>query len=225
MDADYWLKRWQEGRTGWHHEKPMPLLLEHWPALEVPQGTRVLVPLCGKSPDMLWLAGQGMRVLGVELSRIAIESFLAENHLHASTCAGAGGTHHEVVDPPGGAIEIIQGDIFEADRAVLASCDAIYDRAALIALPTPVRRNYVRDVYGALPEGCRGLLITLDYPPQEMEGPPFPVGEGEVRHLFEAGWDIQQLERRDILASQPHFSEQGVTALHTGVYRLDKRRR
>lgn len=225
MEPDYWIQRWQQGRTGWHHDKPMPLLIEHWPALEVPPGTRVLVPLCGKSPDMIWLARQGMRVLGVELSAVAIESFLAENHLHASMHAGTGGTHYGITDPPGGGIEIIQGDIFEADRAVLASCDAIYDRAALIALPTPVRRNYVRDVYGALPAGCRGLLITLAYPPQEMAGPPFPVDDDEVRHLFEAGWDIDRREHRDILASQPHFSEQGVTALHTSVYRLDKRRR
>jgi thiopurine S-methyltransferase len=225
MDADYWLKRWHEGRTGWHHDKPMPLLLEHWPALEVPPGTRVLVPLCGKSQDLLWLARQGMRVLGVELSAIAIEAFLAENHLHANAHAGAGGTHHVITDLPGGGIEIIQGDVFDIDRAVLASFGAIYDRAALIALPTPVRRNYVRDVYGALPDACRGLLITLDYPPQQLEGPPFSVDDGEVRHLFEAGWDIEQRERRDILASQPHFSEQGVTALHTSVYRLDKHRR
>jgi thiopurine S-methyltransferase len=225
MDADYWLKRWHEGRTGWHHEKPMPLLLEYWPVLEVPQGTRVLVPLCGKSQDMLWLARQGMRVLGVELSAIAIESFLAENHLHANMRAGAGGTHYEISDLRTGGIEIIQGDIFHVGRETLASCRAIYDRAALIALPTPVRRNYVRDVYGALPDACRGLLITLDYPPQQMEGPPFPVDDLEVRHLFEAGWDIVQYERRNILASQPHFSEQGVTALHTAVYRLDKHRR
>lgn len=225
MEPEYWLKRWQEGRTGWHHEKPMPLLLEHWPALRVPRGTRVLVPLCGKSQDMLWLARQGMRVLGVELSAIAIESFLSENDLHANILPGDGGTRYEIADPPGGGIEIIHGDIFHVDRATLASCAAIYDRAALIALPTPVRRNYARDIYGGMPNGCRGLLITLDYPPKQMEGPPFSLDDHEVRHLFEASWDIERLERRDILASQPHFSEQGVTALHTAVYRLDKRRR
>ncbi|HJP98007.1 MAG TPA: thiopurine S-methyltransferase [Rhodanobacteraceae bacterium] len=225
MEPEYWLKRWQEGRTGWHHDKPMPLLVEHWPALDVPRGARVLVPLCGKSQDMLWLACQGIRVLGVELSGIAIESFLAENGLRVDMHSGEGGTRYEIANPPGGGIEIIHGDIFGVDRATLASCRAIYDRAALIALPTPVRRNYARDIYGGLPDGCRGLLVTLDYPPEQMEGPPFPVDDKEVRHLLEAGWDIERFERRDILASQPHFSEQGVTALHTAVYRLDKHRR
>ena len=223
MDAEFWLGRWREGRIGWHHDKPMPLLLEHWPTLEVPRDTRVLVPLCGKSRDMLWLAQQGLRVLGVELSGIAIESFLTENKLHARRHAASDGKHYEVTNAPDGDIEIINGDVFDIDRATLSSCGACYDRASLIAMPAPVRDRYAREVYGGLPGDCRGLLITLAYPPDEMEGPPFSVDEGEVQRLFAASWDIERFEHRDILGSQPHFSEQGVTALHTSVYRLDKR--
>jgi thiopurine S-methyltransferase len=225
VDSQYWRQRWQEGRTGWHHDKPMPLLLEHWPALEVPRDTPVLVPLCGKSLDMLWLAEQGLNVLGVELSEIAIETFLAENRLHARMHAAPDGTHYEITTASDGGIEIINGDVFEIDPASLARCNAFYDRAALIALPAPQRNRLAHDVYGKLPDGARGLLITLAYPPHEMEGPPFPVDEAEVQRLFAADWDIRQLERRDILASQPHFSEKGVTALHTAVHRLDQRTR
>ncbi|MGH8234599.1 MAG: thiopurine S-methyltransferase [Rhodanobacteraceae bacterium] len=220
MDAQYWLQRWHEGRIGWHHDKPMPLLLEHWPALGVARDTRVLVPLCGKSLDMLWLSQQGLRVLGVELSGIAIESFLAENHLHARMRTASDGRHYEVTDAPDGGIEIFNGDVFDIDPATLAGCNAFYDRAASIALPAPQRQRLAHDVYARLPAGCRGLLITLDYPPDEMDGPPFPVNEDEVRRLFAASWDIERLEQRDILSSQPHFSEQGVTALHTAVYEL-----
>jgi thiopurine S-methyltransferase len=72
METEYWLKRWREGRTGWHRPEVMPLLEQHWAALDVPRGSRVLVPLCGKSVDMLWLAQQGMRVLGIDVSPIAI---------------------------------------------------------------------------------------------------------------------------------------------------------
>lgn len=223
MDAEFWLNRWREGRIGWHHDKPIPLLLQHWPALGVPRDARVLVPLCGKSPDMLWLAQQGLRVIGVELSAIAIESFLAENNLQARMRTSSDGTHYDVTHAPDGGIEIINGDVFDIDRATLSSCGAIYDRASLIAMPSPVRERYAREVYGGLPRGCRGLLITLDYPPEQMDGPPFSVDEDEVQHLFAANWDIERLERRDILASQPHFSEQGVTALHTAVYRLQRR--
>ncbi|HET6906378.1 MAG TPA: thiopurine S-methyltransferase [Rhodanobacteraceae bacterium] len=219
MDADFWLQRWREGRTGWHRDAVMPLLEQHWPALEVPRGTRVLVPLCGKSLDMPWLASQGLRVRGVELAPLAIEHFFAEHHLSPKTRELPYGTHYDA-----GEIELIHADIFEVDAAQFANCGAIYDRAALIALPPPMRERYARAVYDALPIGCRGLLITLEYPQHQMQGPPFSVEEREVHRLFGERWDIDPLERRDILDSQPSFSEQGVTALHTAVYRLSRAR-
>ena len=218
MQSGYWLQRWQEGRTGWHRDAVMPLLEQHWPALEVPRGTRVLVPLCGKTLDMPWLASQGMRVRGVELAPLAIGRFFEEQHLSPQRREVPYGTIHDA-----GGIEIIRADIFEVDAARFAECGAIYDRAALIALPPPMRERYAREVYGALPAGCRGLLITLEYPQHQMQGPPFSVEEREVHRLFGEHWDIALLERRDILHSQPSFSEQGVTALHTAVYKLRKR--
>ncbi|HVX05333.1 MAG TPA: thiopurine S-methyltransferase [Rhodanobacteraceae bacterium] len=225
MKAEYWLQRWREGRTGWHHESVMPLLEKHWETLGVARGTRVLVPLCGKSLDMLWLAQQGMRVLGIEISPLAVEAFLDENRLHASRTEAADGVHYRITNALGaGEIELINGDVFGIAPGEFGECRAFYDRAALIAFPAPMRDRLVREVYAKLPAGARGLLITLDYPENEMEGPPFSVDEAEVRRLFDAQWDIRQLERRDILASQPSFSENGVTALHTAIYDLTRRR-
>ena len=224
MKTEYWLQRWREGRTGWHHESVMPLLEQHWDALGVAHGTRVLVPLCGKSLDMLWLAQQRFRVLGVEISPVAIEAFLAENHLHASQTEMANGTHYRIADAPAdGDIEIINGDVFGVASGLLEECGAFYDRAALIAFPAPMRDRLAHEVYAKLPASARGLLITLDYPVGEMEGPPFSVDEAEVHRLCDAQWSIRQLERRDILASQPSFSQNGVTTLHTAVYALTRR--
>ncbi|TAN04265.1 MAG: thiopurine S-methyltransferase [Rhodanobacteraceae bacterium] len=224
METEFWLKRWREGRTGWHHDKPMPLLLQHWPALAVPRATRVLVPLCGKSLDMPWLSQRGLRVLGVDVSAIAVEAFLAENHLHARARAATDGTHYEITNAPdGGAIDIVNGDVFAVDPAILATCHAFYDRAATIALPRPMRDRLAHEIYAKLPAGARGLLITLDYPVGEMDGPPFSVDAVEVHRLFGGRWNIEQLERRDILASQPSFSDNGVTALHTAVYALTRK--
>ncbi|HEX7348648.1 MAG TPA: thiopurine S-methyltransferase [Rhodanobacteraceae bacterium] len=219
MENEYWLQRWREGRTGWHHDKVMPLLEKHWPALGVAAGTRVLVPLCGKSLDMLWLAGQGLQVLGVDVSPLALEAFLAENKLQARAARMPDGTHYTVTNPPAGAIELINGDAFGVAGKTLAGCGAFYDRAASIALPAP-QREQLANVYAKLPAGARGLLITLDYPASEMQGPPFTVDDTEVHRMFDAHWMIQQLERRDILASQPSFRDAGVTALHTAVYAL-----
>jgi thiopurine S-methyltransferase len=222
METEYWLKRWREGRTGWHRDEVMPLLAKHWAALDVPRGSRVLVPLCGKSLDMLWLAQQGMHVLGVDISPVAVESFLAENHLHARTRAGVDGTHYEITNAPGGEIEIINGDAFAIDPDAIADCDAFYDRAALIAMPAPMRRRLVDELYVQLPAGSAGLFITLVYPGNEMQGPPFSVDDAEVHDLFDRRWRVDCLEYRDILASQPSFSERGVSALHTGVYALTR---
>jgi len=218
MLAAYWLQRWREGRTGWHRQQPLPMLLEHWPALDVPPGGRVLVPLCGKSPDLLWLAGQACRVLGVELSPLAVEQFFAENGLAPQARPAADGEHWTAAS-----IEIINGDIFDVGAETLASCAAVYDRAALIALPAPMRERYVREVFGNLPRGCRGLLIGLDYPAQEMDGPPFAVDGAEVHRLFDAKWDVELLEQQDLPISEPPFSAYGVTRLRTSAYRLRKR--
>jgi thiopurine S-methyltransferase len=218
MDASFWLDCWREGRTGFHRSEVMPLLERHWPSLQVPRGTRVLVPLAGKTLDMAWLASQGLRVLGVELSPLAVQAFFAERGLeprrHASPC----GEHYVAGD-----IEIIQGNVFDLDDATLSGCGAVYDRAALIALPAPMRQQYVGSVYARLPAGCRGLLITLDYPPGEMEGPPFTVPPAEVRRLFEADWRVAALEHRDIHANEPGLAARGLSALATDVFRLDRR--
>lgn len=217
MEPDFWLQRWREHRIGFHRDEVMPLLVQHWPALRVPRGARVFVPLCGKTLDMPWFVQQGLRVLGADLSPLAIEQFLAENHLQARRHVESDGTHF-VVD--GEDFELILGDVFDIPSSTLATCGAVYDRAALIALPPPMRERYVHEVHGKLPPGCRGLLITLEYPQAQMQGPPFSVEEPEVRRLFGAQWKVDLLERRDILAGQPSFSESGVTALHTAVYGL-----
>ncbi|HEY9572702.1 MAG TPA: thiopurine S-methyltransferase [Pusillimonas sp.] len=217
MDTEFWLQRWRDGQTGFHQTRVMPLLQKYWPALSVPQAGRVLVPLAGKSLDMAWLAGQGHRVLGVELSALAVEQFFAENNLHPATTDSPMGRHYVA-----GNIEVICGDIFGLDAATLAGCSGFYDRAALIALPPDMRRRYVEQVYGRLPAGCRGLLITLDYPSDQMSGPPFSVDDAEVRALYAGLWDVSGIDRRDVLPKEPKFAARGVTRMDTVVYRLTR---
>ena len=217
MDAEFWLQRWNEGRTGFHRGEVMPLLEKHWPSLGVPSGGKVFVPLAGKSLDMHWLAAQGHPVLGAELSPRAVQAFFAEAGLQPAIERDAEGVHHRA-----GSIDLVQGDVFDLSDATLAGIDAVYDRAALIALPPELRRRYVGEVYGRLPTGCRGLLITLEYPQAQKDGPPFSVEEAEVRGLFTPRWRVELLQRREILAHEPGFQAEGVTALATAVYRLER---
>ncbi|MFA6230877.1 MAG: thiopurine S-methyltransferase [Rhodanobacter sp.] len=218
MDPEFWHQRWREGRIGFHQDRPMPLLLEHWPALALAPGSQVFVPLAGKSLDLAWLAAQGNRVLGVELSPLAVTQFFDEHGLSPQVHDSRYGRHYRAGD-----IELICGDVFGLDAEVLAGCAAVYDRAALIALPPPLRHRYVRELHALLPAGCRGLLITLEYPQHEKHGPPFAVFEAEVRDLYGRDWDVTTLERRDVLVQEPGFVAAEVTKLDTVVYRLGKR--
>lgn len=222
MDADFWHRRWRDNEIGFHQDQPTPLLQEHWPAVGAPPGCRVFVPLAGKSHDMVWLAAQGHRVLGVELSQLAVEQFFAEHGLQPEIHETRYGLHHRAGGTQAGDIELIRGDAFALDAAALADCGAVYDRAALIALPPDMRLRYVDELYARLPAGTRGLLITLEYPAHEKAGPPFPVIEPEIRACFGHDWDVDLLERRDILATQQGFIDEGVTALDTCVYRLQR---
>ncbi len=215
MDADFWLDRWQQGQIGFHRSDVMPLLQKHWPSLSLPAGSRVLVPLCGKSLDMHWLAAQGHRVLGIELSPLAVTQFFTEAGLTPERHATRFGEHYVA-----GPIEIIQGDAFALDAALLADCAGVYDRAALIALPEALRTRYLDSVYRHLPPGCRGLLITLEYDQARMDGPPFSVAQAEVEQRYVAPWTATFLERRDALAQEPRFQQAGLTAMTTAVYAL-----
>jgi len=218
MNPEFWHERWRDNRIGFHQQEPTPLLLKHWAAVGVAPGATVFVPLAGKSVDMVWLAAQGYRVLGVELSPLAVEQFFVELGQTPEVFETRYGLHHRA-----GGIELILGDAFALDAEALADCTAVFDRAALIALPEDLRTRYADELYPCLPEGCRGLLITLEYPQHEKEGPPFSIAESEVRARFGRDWAVDLLERRDILAGQPSFIEEGVTALETCVYRLERR--
>ena len=215
MDADFWLKRWQDGATGFHMTRVTPLLGKYWPSLNLPAGSRVLVPLCGKSLDMVWLASQGYRVLGVELAPTAVSQFFDEQKLQAALHETSLGRHYVA-----GNIEIICTDIFNVNAETLATCAGVYDRAALVALPSDMRADYVRHVYPALAPNYRGLLLTLEYDQSAMEGPPFSVAAAEIQSLFQDHSRTEVLARMDILDKEPKFAERGLKALDSVTWQL-----
>ena len=216
MEADFWLERWEAGQTGFHQTRISPSLQTHWGSLGLPQDSRVLVPLAGKSLDIVWLAEQGHQVLAIELSPVAVSQFFTEQGLTPGIEQTDSGTLYR-----SGPIEFLCADIFAVPARLLAGVAACYDRASLIALKPDQRRQYARHVYGALPRGCRGLLLTLEYPQSEMNGPPFSVPEQELESLLASSWKVQRLEREDILADEKKFIQRGVSSLHACTYRLD----
>lgn len=214
MEPSFWLERWQNNEIGFHAEQVQAALLKHWPELGVPQGARVLVPLCGKSLDMIWLTGQGLHVAGVELSAIAVRDFFAE---HAITPKVREDSGFEV--SAAGAIELWCGDFF-ALKAREIKAEAAYDRAALVALPPSMQQRYADKMAELMPAGSKVLLISLDYNPQEMQGPPHNISQARVSELFSSHFDVTLLEALKGPPRTDHLRNRGVTWLEEASYLL-----
>lgn len=215
MEHDFWHKRWRNGEIGFHQNEINPWLLQYWDALAVAKTATVFVPLCGKSADMIWLRQRGHQVLGVELSMIAVQSFFAENGATPHTTALG---EFECLENDG--IRLLCGDFFALRAGDLAHIGAVYDRAALIALPSEMRRQYAAQMARILPAGTPMLLVVMDYPQHELNGPPFAVTLDEVRELYGYAADIEVLESRDVLNENPRFKGQGLTRMREHVVRV-----
>jgi thiopurine S-methyltransferase len=186
MDPDFWHQRWNEGRTAFHQGKPNEHLVKHLARLG--EGKRVLVPLCGKAEDLAWLAAQGHQVVGVELVETAVQAFFAERGVTPEVKRDGVFTRYTA-----GAITVLAGDFFATTLDRLGPIDALYDRAALIALPPTMRADYVEHLRALLPEGAPGLVVTVEYPQEQMAGPPFSVPEAELRAHY-AGCEVELLD-------------------------------
>ena len=227
MQQDFWIERWQKGETGFHQEQLNPYLAyfygEKGIALEKRQALKIFVPLCGKSVDMFWLAQNGYQVLGIECSEIAVKDFFETQNLDYQVVEGKPFNRYVTEAKEGQArIEILQGDFFDLVPDDLEGITDIYDRASMIALPEEMRLDYFKTMLTLQTKGMRTLLITLTYPQEEMNGPPFSVTEKELNDLYNEEFKIDKLLGKDILADEPRFQQRGLTALYETAYKLTR---
>lgn len=189
QNPDFWHDKWQSGRIGFHQESYHPALSAYWPQLGLTTQKPAFVPLCGKSKDMLYLRSQGHDVVGIELSPVAIDNFGKENDLTFETIVGKRFTRNI-----GSGFEFLVGDFFDTNKAELMHIGAVYDRAALIALPKSMRVDYTQHLQRILPKGTIILLIALAYDQSKIAGPPFSVTQDEVSELYGDWCTINLLE-------------------------------
>lgn len=218
MNLEFWHEKWRKAEIGFHLDRPHPLLLQYWSALQASPGQTVFVPLCGKSVDLRHLLDLGHAVTGAELSPIAIRQFLTEQAL-AATLTETGDM--PVYAAPG--LRLIEGDFFRLTPSIVGPVDAVYDRAALIAMPPAMQTRYAEQLLALTPASAPVLLITLDYDPAEMPGPPFATPAGQVRRLFDARYHVESLEQIDALADNPGLQNRGLTGLTETAWRLRPR--
>jgi thiopurine S-methyltransferase len=209
MQPGYWHERWREGRIGFHRAEANPLLIEHHAAFD--ESTRVLVPLCGKSVDLEWLVIHGFQVVGVELSELAAQAFFSERGL-----APKRREQRAFVVYEHGNLAIWVGDFFATSSVDLGIFDAVYDDAALIALPAELRRSYASQLQTLIAPKAKLLLITLQF--DAPGGPPFSVSPEEVGELYAAATEIRRLASQDARADTPGPIERGASFVHEVVY-------
>lgn len=176
----FWLDSWLQESTPFHKTEVHPDLLSFWPDLAIEPKSTVLVPLCGKSLDLLWLVQQGYQVLGIELSEVAVLQFFKEQQINYDLKVEQGIKRYRA-----GALNILVGDIFTLDSSLIPPVEAIYDRAALVALPQKLRQPYVHRCLSWLKPKGSLLLNTLSYEFPEIIGPPYSVSPAEVAALYE----------------------------------------
>jgi len=216
MDTEFWIERWQKQEIGFHQNEINGYLKKYWDqARALHPDSQVFVPLCGKSRDMLWLKEQGHEVLGIELSELAVQDFFVENQLDFEH------SEHPHFKPYiSENIELLHGDFFRLQKDDLSASHLVYDRASLVALPPEMRKQYVKHLSSILPEDVSILLVVMEYPQDEMSGPPFSVPESEVMQLFKNDFLIEKLASFDIYAENPRFRERGLSSLQEKVFHL-----
>ena len=226
MHHSFWLQRWQEDRIGFHLDATNPYLSKYLSKLGQADNSHVFVPLCGKSHDLSYLHQQGYRVTGNELSCLAVKDFYTEQQLIASKSVifneNSDGEQVELTHWHSPEVDIICADFFALKKHQLLDITAVYDRAALVALPSEIRKKYIRKLLEILPKKVSILLVTLDYDENEKQGPPFSVAEEEVYKLYDADFSIECLEISDIKAENRSPRSQNMSYFNERVFLIKR---
>ncbi len=180
MEPDFWHQKWEANQIGFHKAVANPLLIAHLPALQLAKGARLFVPLCGKTLDIPWLLAEGYRIVGVELSAIAVEQLFDGMGVTPEVTVAGALRRYSSDD-----VDIFAGDVFDLTTDILGPVDAVYDRAALVALPEDMRARYAAHLAN-ITGWAQQLVISFEYDQSQMNGPPFSVSAAEVERVHGA---------------------------------------
>ncbi len=203
-----WHSHWTNARPGFHEGRVNPYLQQFFPRFDLQQGGGIFLPLCGKAVDMLWLSEQGFNVIGVELSKVAVESFFEESGLEYECRKTPEFTVYSTAG-----ITIYQGDFMSLESTQLASCKLVYDRASIVAIESFNRAAYKAKMLELIPLATPMLVVVLDYDQSRMSGPPFSVPVQEVIELYQPEYEVELLQSSELIEVQPHWKGRGLDSL------------
>ena len=193
MNVDFWNKKWKKNEIGFHESKPNPLLVSYFEKLKLVDGSRVFLPLCGKTLDISWLLSKGYRVAGAELSKLAIEQLFVDLGVEPVVTTLGNTARYSAEN-----IDIFVGDIFELSSEIIGMVDAVYDRAALVALPEEMRKQYTKHLLEITGTAWQ-LLITFEYDQSLIDGPPFSLNSDEVNRHYKGAYSLECIESLSVL--------------------------
>ena len=229
IDKNFWLGCWKNNKLGFNQEKTNSSLIKFFPDLLLPNKASVFVPLCGKSIDMIWLLKQGLDVVGIELSPLAIQAFFKENDLPYKKTSLGPFKKWTANDQP---ITILEGDIFLFDTKYLKKIETmknpffhlIYDRASLIALPSDIRKKYYKLYEKLMNKESKSLLLTIEYEDKNFEGPPFSVIQEEIKNFLNNNFNVSLLNHEKVTPLSTRFLESCLEEISQKVYKIEKRK-
>lgn len=207
MHADFWHERWQRGEIAFHEGQPNTFLVKYFDQLQLAPHARIFVPLCGKTVDIHWLLQQGYRVVGAELSPLAIDALFAELGVTPQITPVGELLHYAAPH-----LEVFVGDIFEVSAEQLGQVDAVYDRAALVALPTDLRARYAAHLQQMTATSPQ-LVVTFDYDQDQLAGPPFAISPTRLQDLYGKNYQLIPLDTAPLMLKGKVAATEGVWLL------------
>ena len=175
-----------------------------------------MVPLAGKSLDVKYLHSLGYHVVAVEAVEIAVEAFFEE--------AGLTPTIDRDSAPypiyRASQLEYHVTNFFELGPSQLPDLSCAYDRGAIVAIEPQLRKSYAQRLIELMPVGASILMVTLEYPAGEMDGPPYAIDVAKVSNFFGQAFSIEEVEVDSILEAEPRLKGRGLSFLNERVFKL-----
>lgn len=188
-ENNLWLEKWEKREIGFNQNRVNAFLIKYFKKLNLEKNANILVPLCGKSIDIAWFLSEGFSVTGIELSEIAVEELFLELGITPSI-SNLG----EVKLYSSEQLNLFVGDIFKVTSKMIGEIDAIYDRAAIVALTKELRIKYAEHLR-SISNNAPQLLLCFEYNQLLMNRTPYSVDELEVKMHYAQHYEIELLER------------------------------
>jgi len=203
----FWQNRWEKGEINFHLNSIHPDLKLYLSKLSLAPDSTIFVPLCGKTLDIGYLLSNGYRVIAAEMVEIAVKQLFEELQLTPNVSAWKEGLCYQ-----SGALTVYVGNFFDLSVEDCAGVDAIYDRAALVAMPHKRQSEYCRHL-GLITQHAKCLLSTLTFDQNTVEGPPFSISMEQLHRYYADRYTIECLKETETIDEEPTFQAKGLKSV------------